>query len=218
LKEYLVHIYSVNNNLCYPNTISDAVSLLSTFTKAPVINSSTLATKDAIVSYHEAEEEVIIEDDVEPDIVTVDDVDNAEVDEVDSTTYENNEENDRQVSFSAQVMASVIAEATASADENQFIGVGFAQLQEVDDAYDDNEPSLVCCAHVVDTLDGYELDDEGIEPLFVSKANNNAEEHNKRILARSTTIDIHPNHAKDFELMIYHTSQRVLHIGGQNVC
>jgi hypothetical protein len=87
----------------------------------------------------------------------------------------------------------------------------------VDDAYDDDEPDLVCCAHVVDTAGGYELDDEGDEPLFVSKANNNAEEHNKRILARSATIDMHPNHAKDFELMIYHTSQRVLHIEGQNV-
>jgi hypothetical protein len=51
LKEYLVHTYSVNNNSCYPNTISDAVSLLSTFTKAPVINSTTPATKDAIVYF-----------------------------------------------------------------------------------------------------------------------------------------------------------------------
>jgi hypothetical protein len=217
LKEYLVHTYSVNNNSCYPNTISDAVSLLSTFTKAPVTTTTTPVVKDAVVSYHEAEEDIIVEDDIEPDIIIVDDVDNAVDNGVDSPTKENSEDDNRKVSFSAQVMASVIAEATANANENQFIGASFTQLQEVEDVYEEDEPDIVCCAHIVDAVGGYELDDEGDEPLFVTEANINAKERNERIIARRVAIRTHIDQEKDFELMIYHTAQRVLHIEGQNV-
>ena len=54
------------------------------------------------------------------------------------------------VEFNASVMATVIAEATKEADEDRFFGASFAQLQDVDDIYDDNEPDFVTCAHVVD--------------------------------------------------------------------
>jgi hypothetical protein len=41
----------------------------------------------------------------------------------------------------------------------------------VDDVYEDNEPNLVCYAHIAaDTNDEYELDDEGDEPMFVTEA------------------------------------------------
>jgi hypothetical protein len=75
----------------------------------------------------------------------------------------------------------------------------------------------VCSAYTVNANDKYELDDEGDEPLFVTEANNNAKEHNERIITNRATISLHVDQVKDFELMIYHTAQRVLHIGGQNV-
>jgi hypothetical protein len=53
--------------------------------------------------------------------------------------------------------------------------------------------------------------------LFVTEANINAEERNERIIAKRVTIRTHIDQEKDFELMIYHTAQRVLHIEGQNV-
>jgi hypothetical protein len=98
-------------------------------------------------------------------------------------------------------MASVISEATA----------------DVDDVYEDNAPDLVCCAHVADTNAAYELDDERDEPLFVTEANNKAEEYNERIIARRATITNESDPANDFELMIYHTAQRVLHKDPQTV-
>jgi hypothetical protein len=77
----------------------------------------------------------------------------------------------------------------------------------VDDVFEDNEPDVVCCAHI---LDNYE-DNDTDEPEFVTEANNNAEEHNERIRARRATISTASDPIKDFELMIYHTTQRILH-------
>jgi hypothetical protein len=199
LREYLVHTYSVNNNTCYPNSISDAVSLLSTFAKATVANNAAPSSieKDGV--------DVI----VQPDFI--------EHNEVDPVEYETTKD-DREVTFSANVMATVIIEATTDADEDQFIGASFAQLQDVDDAYNDDEPDIVCYENVVDTSDVLDFDD-GDEPGFVTEANTNAEEHNERIRERTVTISSHPHSddIKDFELMIYHTAQRVLHRDSQNV-
>jgi hypothetical protein len=70
-------------------------------------------------------------------------------------------------------MASVVAEATADIDEDQFIGASFAQLQDVDNKYEDIEPDLVCCAHIGDMAN-----DNGVDiPDFVMDANIKAEEH-----------------------------------------
>jgi hypothetical protein len=51
----------------------------------------------------------------------------------------------------------------------------------------------------------------------VTEANNNAEVHNERILSRRVSISKESDPVKDFELMIYHTSQRVLHKDSQTV-
>jgi hypothetical protein len=92
-------------------------------------------------------------------------------------------------------------------NDDQFLGASFAQLQEVDDVYEDNEPDIVCCAHVVDLEK-----DNGIDvPEFVMDANNNAEEHNKRVSTHCTTTNKRSHFIKDFELMIYHTAQRIMH-------
>jgi hypothetical protein len=205
LREYLVHTYSVNNNSCYPNTISDAVSLLSTFTKAPINSNSAVTPVDAIVSYHETEEENVIEFD---DVSLTDIPDDDDGNHVDSDI-----DQDKQVSFEASVMANVIAEASAAADEDQFFGASFAGLQDVEDVYEDDEPDLVCYAHVVDPEN-----DNGIDvPDFVTDANNNAEEHNEMIRSRTATITRHSDFLKDFELMIYHTAHRVMHKSSSNV-
>jgi hypothetical protein len=114
---------------------------------------------------------------------------------------------DNRVTFSATVMASVISEAMADADEDQFIGASFAQLQEVDDVYENDEPDIVCCAHVVDLEN-----DNGVDvPEFVMDANNNAEEHNRKVSTHYTNTDTRLQFIKDFELMVYHTAQRVMH-------
>jgi hypothetical protein len=171
LQEYLVHKYSVNNNSCYPNTISDVVSLLSTFTKVPINNNNAVTPVDAIVSYHEVEEEDVIEfdDTSQTDIPDDNDDDHVHID----INHDEEETEDKRVSFRASVMANVIAEASAAADENQLFGASFAQLQDVDDAYEDDEPDLVCYAHVVDPED-----DKGVDvPDFVADANNNCNYH-----------------------------------------
>jgi hypothetical protein len=41
-------------------------------------------------------------------------------------------------------MAVIIAEATAETELNHFIGASFAQLHDVDDVYEDDEPDIVC--------------------------------------------------------------------------
>jgi hypothetical protein len=88
----------------------------------------------------------------------------------------------------------------------------------VDDVYEDNEPGVVCCAHVVDTSDVLDFDD-GDKPEFVTEANINAEEHNERIIDRSVTLTRHPVHddIKDFKLLKYHTAQWVLHKAARNM-
>jgi hypothetical protein len=203
----LMKTYSVNNNSCYPNTISEALSLLVTFKMEPITNNN--RTEDeATVSYHEAVDPV-----VEYDAVIDPDDDSIHTDHVnDIIDNDKSTENAPRVRFDATVMASVINEATANADEDQFIGASFAQLQDVDDVYEDDEPDVVCCAHVA-----YELDDEGDEPIFVTEANNNAELHNERVRSNRATITRESDPTKDFELMLYHTSQRVLHKDSQTV-
>jgi hypothetical protein len=46
----LINSYSTSNDECYPNTINDAISLLSTFANQGKDNN----TDEAMVSYHEA--------------------------------------------------------------------------------------------------------------------------------------------------------------------
>jgi hypothetical protein len=69
--------------------------------------------------------------------------------------------------------------------------------------YEDDEPDLVCCAHVADLED-----DKGVNiPDFVTDANITAEEQNKKIKARSATVTKHSDSINYFELMVYHTAQ-----------
>jgi hypothetical protein len=89
--------------------------------------------------------------------------------------------------YAATVMASVIAEASAEANEDQFIGGSLTQLQDVDDAYEDDKPDVVVCAHIVDTN---HLDYQYVHCNDPS------------------SIRL-PNPHRDFELILYHTSQRV---------
>jgi hypothetical protein len=204
----LLKTYSVNNNSCYPNTISEALSLLVTFKMKPVIKTE----DEAVVAYHEKidsnSDDVDIDisnNNQQPDVIDMNDINQA-------NSTDRNEEVP-QDNFDATVMASIIAEATADIDEDQFIGASFAQLQDVDDVYEDNEPDIVCCAHVVDIEN-----DNGVDiPDFVSDANSKAEEHNKRIKARAVTISVQSDFLKDFELMVYHTAQRVMHTSSRNV-
>jgi hypothetical protein len=142
LKTHLMTTYSTAKGDCYPNTINDALALLSTFA-GPAKNTP---TEDAVVSYHEAssvpdpvssiqeeaednlsdpEPELTIEE--PPDIVTP-----------------------SPSEYDASVMATVLAAATEEVDNDRFFGASFAELQDVDDIYEDNEPDFVTCAHVVD--------------------------------------------------------------------
>jgi hypothetical protein len=180
---------------------------LSTFAKIK----KEAAAEDAMVSYHEIAKEVdvIDSDDTIPD--DSDSIPNDSDTTIDNTTgmYTKDDDStaDSHVTFSATVMASVIAEALADADEDQFVGASFAQLQEVDDVYEDDEPDLVCCEHVVDLED-----DKGVDvPDFVIDANISAEEPNQKIRVRNTTVTKHSDFLKDFELMVYHTAQRVMY-------
>jgi hypothetical protein len=202
-RQELAKTYSVNNHTCYPNSICEALSLLATFKMEPINNNR---TPDAVVSYHETVDTDLDKVDHQPDVVEIND---TETDDNDDSV----EGNTHQVTFDASVMAAIIEEATANADDDQFIGASFAQLQDVDDVYEDNEPDIVCCAHVVDFED-----DNGVDtPEFVSDANNNAEENNKRIRSRAVTITIQSDFLKDFELMVYHAAQRIMHSSHRTV-
>jgi hypothetical protein len=53
LREYLVQTFSVSNNACYPNTISDAVLLLTAFNKGSDASNDNVPKEDVTVSYHE---------------------------------------------------------------------------------------------------------------------------------------------------------------------
>jgi hypothetical protein len=90
---------------------------------------------------------------------------------------------DNHVTFSATVMAGIISKATAEADEDQFLGANFAQLQEVEDVYHDDEPDVVCYAHIID---------------------NSVNED-----PPASSRPIYRNSHRDFELILYHISQRV---------
>jgi hypothetical protein len=176
----MIETYSVNNNTCYPNTISEAMSLLATFKKVvnnnpnPGVNSKT--DEEALVSYHETV-------DHSDDITT----DSNEIVETDKQTI--NDERIPQVSFDAHVMANVIAEATKDAEEDNFFGASFSQLQTVEDAYKKDEPDNVCFAHIV-------------EPSNV-------------VNDIPTVPNItYPDHMKDFELIMYHTAQRIKNKSG----
>jgi hypothetical protein len=165
----LLETYSVTNNTCYPNTISEAMSLLATFKNATT-NSNTNGNgnnspdDEPVVSYHEV-------------ITPVDDtIFNEHVFEHEPIT-EGCDTPD--TVYDAHVMAAVIAEATAEIEQEQFIGPSFDNQQDVNDAYEKNEPDIVCCAHVTNT----------------TTASNNHTGY--------------PNHDKDFELIIYHTAQRI---------
>jgi hypothetical protein len=167
---------------------------------------------DAIVACHEKfdsnGDDVDIDinnNNQQPDIIEVNDVSQAD------DTHDN-EEVHHDI-FYATVMASVIAKATADIDEDQFIGASFPQLQDVDDLYEENEPDLVCCAHIVDMTN-----DNGVDiPDFVMDTNIKAEEHNEMARTRTATITRHEDFLNDFELMIYHTANRVMHKSNWNV-
>jgi hypothetical protein len=185
LREQLVQTYSVNNNTCYPNTVSEAVPLLSTFKKATNnngnnnnSNGSTVVKQDAMVSYHETNIPTADTD------INFNDDDQTQSANFTGTIVDREVDNTTHVSFEANVMANIIAEAAADSDANeQFIGASFSQQQNADDAYASDEPDIVCCAHVVDTI---ESDDITVLP----------------------NID-YPDHMKDSELIMYHTAQRI---------
>jgi hypothetical protein len=99
------------------------------------------------------------------------------------------------VTFNATVMAAVIAEATIDADEDQFIGASFGQLQDVDDMYENNEPDIVCYAHIID--------------------NNNHADHGIPNPVNGSNVDISPH--REFDLIMYLTSQRVNNSGDVRV-
>jgi hypothetical protein len=111
-------------------------------------------------------------------------------------------------------MAVIVAEATAEENSDLFFGASFAQLQDVADAYEDNEPDIVVSAHVVDNNDA--ADPEHV-PDFVNEANNNAAENNGIVRSHTATITGFPVPAKDFELMVYHTAQRMKLTASTNV-
>jgi hypothetical protein len=146
------------------------------------------------VSYHETADPVnknetdINADDNShhPNLEIIESNDTGPVDD----TIDNSDNNDihvPHVSFNATVMASVIAEASAEADEDKFIGGSFTQLQDVDDVYEDNDPDVVVCAHIIDTN---HLDYEYVH-------------------CNNPSSNGLPNPHRDFELILHHTSQRV---------
>jgi hypothetical protein len=193
LRDHLMTSYSTTKGDCYPNTINDALSLMSTFAK----QNKDASTEDAVVSYHKTATDTDHEEDIVCDPVVKeveyeeDDDDNTIISDDDEVNVEDNDTvddtNHNRVTFNATVMAAVIAEATAKADKDQFLGGSFTQLQDVDDVFDDDEPDIVVCAHVINTnhLDyGY------------THGNN-------------PSSNGYPNPHRDFELILYHTSQRV---------
>ncbi|OEU23632.1 hypothetical protein FRACYDRAFT_233803 [Fragilariopsis cylindrus CCMP1102] len=197
----LVKTYSVNNSSCYPNTVSEALSLLETFKMTPADNNNTNQTEaeTAIVSYHETIDPVIeneVEDIIPNDAPTHEEptIDDVVVEETEECTDTN------QADFNATVMASIISEATAEADEEMFIGASFAGLQDADEAYDDNEPDLLCFAHVVDQAANAE-----------ESSSEESNQRRDRILHERPSYAI--NHKQDFELVVYLTAQRVNNSG-----
>jgi hypothetical protein len=174
VKQHLVKTHSTTKEECYPDTISDALALLSTFAH----QGKDTSTDEAVVSYHEASADIIPDD--EPPLLeeTTSDGNDDVVDEI----FNDEEDDIKHVHFNATVMAAIISEATTEVDEDQFFGASFAQLQDVNDVYNYDEPDIVCCAHIVG--DSAIVDDQINNP--------------------STS-----NPHRDFEMIMYHTSQRV---------
>jgi hypothetical protein len=197
LRQQPVQTFSVNNNTCYPNSIIEAVSLLSTFKKQVnnAIGNVNARSEEAVISYHEIAHDI----DIIPDS-GIDHHDNNIPD--DATDFKDPDINDTLDAIDnceADVMATIIAEAITETELDQFVGASFALLQDVNDVYEDDEPDIVCYAHVVD-----HEDNKGIDiPDFVTDANNNAEERNDKIISRTVTITKHSDFLKDFELMVY---------------
>jgi hypothetical protein len=184
LKQHLINSYSTSNDECYPNTINDAISLLSTFANQAKDNNN---RDDAVVSYHEAASDTDHDDDssYSDEPIEVEEI-NSETDDNTVDNIGSNEADTRRVAFDATVMASIIAEATEDADKDQFLGSSFAQLQDVDDAYEDNEPDIVCCAHVIDDA--------------INEHNNEDDPHGDNGCN---------NPDESFDMILYHTSQRI---------
>jgi hypothetical protein len=93
-------------------------------------------------------------------------------------------------------MASVIAEASADAEEDQFLGAGFAQLQYVEDVYEDDEPDLVCYVHIIES---------------------NLSDNNTPVERAPPIASTYYNPDRDFDLILYLTSQRVNNKGNVHV-
>jgi hypothetical protein len=140
-----------------------------------------------MVSYHEASSDInhIDGSSYNDELIEFEEANS----EINDNTVENigsTEVDTRRVAFDATVMASIITEATQDADEDQFLGSSFAQLQDVGDAYQDDEPDVVCYAHVIDNT--------------VNESNNGNNPHNANGCR---------NPDEDFDMILYHTSQRV---------
>jgi hypothetical protein len=124
--------------------------------------------------------------------------------EQNNNDVDNNDKNDDaeninaglHVAFNATVMAAVIAEASADTEEDQFLGAGFAQLQDVEDVYEDNEPDLVCYAHIVES----------------NLSDNNAPMERAQPIAST-----YYNPDRDLDLILYLTSQRMNNKGNVHV-
>jgi hypothetical protein len=166
----LSETYSMTNDKCYPNNVSEALSLLATFKNTANNNHTANVTPpsgdDAVVSYHESNNNTNDKDVTSNDVI-------KENDPID------NKGTNTQVTFDESVMAAVIAEATMEAENEQFFGANFEQLQDVEDAFKIDEPDIVICAHIIDTTE--EIKDN----------------------------NVYPNHHHDFEMILYHTSQRI---------
>ena len=219
LKEYLIKTFSVNNTTCYPNTRSDAVSLLSTFASTQKNSTtSTTTTEDAVVSYHETEET----DDEDMDDIEVQDEfehDDGGNNDIIDAIEPNNE---HQVNYHASVMATVIAEATAEYAEDDFFGASFAGLQDADDVYEDNEPDLVCYTHMGDPIEPIKSAATCLAHVVdrAANANGNSDEESSseesNEIRNPSTIRKSPyviNHKHDFETVVYLTAQRVNNTG-----
>jgi hypothetical protein len=168
LRDHLTTAYSTGDSTCYPNTVSDALSLLSTFIKGGKDSTA----DEVVVSYHET-------------IETNDDINHEVIDEINhDQPVESDETIVSKVTFDATVMAAIIAEATTSVEDDHFFGASFPKLQEVEDAYASDEPDIVCGAHIVE------------------QSNDNDDTPDIPVIN-------YPNHMKDFELIMYHTAQRI---------
>jgi hypothetical protein len=95
-------------------------------------------------------------------------------------------------------MAAVIAEATAEANQDQFFGISFEQLQDVEDAYEDNEPDIVCSAHV------YDIDKDILCSAHIIDTGATDNIHPSDV-----KLSNYPNPYRDFELIMNHTGQRI---------